>query len=404
MNKTDTSSNTSRTSYEFNQQYNNSKKSKDNKDKVDDVSSFYLKSDSPSVDPIKKFTMKINNQAELGKYWVAQKIFDECVRAGYTPNLITHNTLIKAYVYGKRMQKAIIAFRSLIAKSIQPNIVTFNTLVHGCALTANIKGAYYFINLMKSYKIQPDATTFTSLINTCQIAGDTKAIEVAIQLMKNSDVFPNVVTFNSSITDCINNDDLDSALKVFDSMAESGVSPDAWTYTILIKGCAKLENLEKAVELFDALLNHKKNYIPHVTTIGVMMSTYLKTKTPSKAISLFIATAAFGVKHTLHTYTLAITAYIQKEEIKNAQALYQNMNDDNILADDVVYELLLPTCTTSEHANLAFDCFMGLRNAGKKLTNNQLVTVLKLCKATNQEVKSVIIQSHFNTMNTEQFK
>jgi pentatricopeptide repeat protein len=342
-------------------------------------------------------TKKMNNFAQEGKYWVALKIIQALEDDGQTPNLVSYNTLIKAYVYGGKVPAAILLFNSFKEKGITPDIITFNTLIHGCSLTGNISGAKYFIRKMESLSIKPDVTTFTNLINTCTKAGDEKAREEAIELMKTSGITPNVVTFNSSILDLIKNKKLDDAISVLDSMAVAGVEPDEWTRSILLNGCLKLEGPEKTEILFDKFLENKK-YLPNTSTVQLMMKVYVQMKKPINATTLFLVTGLFGTKHSLETYTTAMSLHKQRNDVKQIHEFYAKMINENIQMDAVVLNLVLSTCTTSEHANLAFDCFTGLREIGASPKSSQLKKVAELCREADLNFKTAIVQSYIDSM------
>ncbi len=365
---------------------------------VGDIANKILMAAARMDDPVKYITVKINNCARKGHHWLAQAIFDGAKKCNITPNIVTFNALIKAYVYGNRVSKAleILNFLDSDQSQIKPDLTTYNTLIHGCAITKNANGAFYLIRRMKSAGLEPNVWTFTSLLYACLKSEIPSKVEEARQLMQEAGIYPNAVTFNTLMNDLVENGNLEDAVDLLGSMASCQVVPDDYTFTILSKGYRAPSQLEQVFPLLEKM--ESIGFLPGLVTIASLMDICLQLEKPAKAIALFIA---FDTDEDIPkdpVYGHAIKAYIKLGVPEKAQALLSKIGAKGARLERETYLKVLMSCKEARDANLAFDLYTEMREAGISFDRTSLLRVIEVCHKANQNVKKIMVRSYYNSV------
>lgn len=94
------------------------------------------------------------------------RIFQRLLTDGHTPNNVTYNIIIKAFVYNKNPEAAYSTFRRMVEAGVMPDNYTVNTMLQGWVAQGEWGRTVNFIKALKKSNIQVelDVTAFNLLV------------------------------------------------------------------------------------------------------------------------------------------------------------------------------------------------------------------------------------------------
>ncbi|MCI35476.1 pentatricopeptide repeat-containing protein, partial [Trifolium medium] len=124
-----------------------------------------------------------------------------CQDGNVKPNDRTYNILIQAWCTRKKLEEAWSVMHKMVDSGLQPDVVTYNTLARAYAQNGETDKAERLILKMQqyNYKVKPNERTCGIIISGyCKEGNMTEALTFLYR-MKELGVHPNPVVFNALI-------------------------------------------------------------------------------------------------------------------------------------------------------------------------------------------------------------
>ncbi|KAJ6693261.1 hypothetical protein OIU85_004065 [Salix viminalis] len=132
------------------------------------------------------------------------QVFDEMLREGLVPTVVTYNTLIKGLCLVGRPWAAHQLFGNISTCGLTPTIITYSTLIDGFCEQGNLYEGWALFQEMQKSAVKPNLVVYTILIDGMCKCGKLKDAKV-----------------------------------LFSRLTVEGFQPDVHTYTVLIGGVCK---------------------------------------------------------------------------------------------------------------------------------------------------------------------
>ncbi|KAK7830227.1 pentatricopeptide repeat-containing protein [Quercus suber] len=79
----------------------------------------------------------------------AKKVFDEMIKAGLLPSIVTYNALIQILCKKDSVENVVLVFEEMVGKGYVPNLMAYSVLVRGLCHTGEMDKALEFMGRMK---------------------------------------------------------------------------------------------------------------------------------------------------------------------------------------------------------------------------------------------------------------
>ena len=387
------------------------------------------------------------------------KIYMDMIDKKISPNLITFNTIIDAFIRNKNTEKAFGIFNSMIKEKINPDnftlstlfkginkpehykyliqgveiinkniypvdIILINVLLDACIKLKDKKNfCEIFDNIInKKYKnISPDLITYNTFIKGCSKFKLYDKVEYAFNHLiihtKETNIIPNDVTFNTLIDVYVSQKNMEKVLGVINLMQFYKIFPDNYTYTTIIKGLNKNSlpkctssinsSLNQAtvlpqkssiteLDLAFQLFNHVRNMSkPDEILYNCIMDACLRFNKIDKMLEIYNEMIKNGIKPSSITCGIVIKAYGMKGDLNSALNIYYKMKQEKIEISNITYGCLINACIKNNDLNKAFELYESLKKESYEM-NTILYTTLIKAYTKQKDINKVI--EIFNTM------
>ena len=145
----------------------------------------------------------------------------------------------------------------MINKGISPNLITFNTIIDAFIRNKNTEKAFSIFNDMISNKINPDNFTLSTLFKGICRPEHNKYLIQGVEII-NKNIYPvDIILINVLLDACIKLKDKKNFCEIFENIIAKkykNISPDLITYNTFIKGCSKFKLYDKVEYAFNHLI------------------------------------------------------------------------------------------------------------------------------------------------------
>lgn len=231
------------------------------------------------------------------------------------PNIVTYNSLMKAYHVANRLDMMLKVLLHMIRRGVDPDTITFSILIDAYGSEGKISFAIEFLDVMEMLQVKPNVVTYNTLIKSFALKGNESEMEEYLTRMQEEQITPDVVTFTCLLHGFAraNNekkmlqyyniliDRFKPTVKVFNvllrffakkshidlmeyyynEMQQHQLEPDSETYTIVVRGYLRVGTIEKAIGCFDRLLS-QSDIIPDVKLCNRILAALSKTSRVAK--------------------------------------------------------------------------------------------------------------------------
>ena len=257
-------------------------------------------------------------------------------------------------------------YMDMIAKGISPNLITFNTIIDAFIRNKNTEKAFSIFNDMISNKINPDNFTLSTLFKGINKPEHYQYLIQGVDII-NKNIYPvDIILINVLLDACIKLKDKKNFCEIFENIINKkykNISPDLITYNTFIKGCSKFKLYDKVEFAFNHLINNSKktNIIPNDVTFNSLLDVYVSQKDMYKVFQIVKLMNEFKIFPDNYTYTTIIKGL-------NKNSLLKASNGNNIIANNITNinpnpetEEMLSNC----ELNLAFKLFNQVKMSSK---------------------------------------
>lgn len=185
---------------------------------------------------LRNITELIHVNALSGRAKEAQLAFDQIAELGMSPDLVSWNHLLNAYVKAKLFEDAVKVFEKLQV-SHKPDLVTYSTLVSGCIRDNQLDRAFEYVTTLREAGLYPNLIIFTTLISGCIKAGQIERAWKTFNFLRVEVAEPDAIAFNLMVHTCSKTKDAERALDLVQEMRDRGLMISNVTLTSLIQAC-----------------------------------------------------------------------------------------------------------------------------------------------------------------------
>ncbi|CAE7752784.1 rsmF, partial [Symbiodinium necroappetens] len=136
-------------------------------------------------------------RARKGDVRGAEEVLVQIRQQRMKPDLISYNTLLKAYAAIKDCEGAVRILASMRNDAVPPDNVSFSTAMQACAAAGRSKTAEQLSADLRSARLQPDLMTCTTLIRSYAADSRRTDAEALLQQMKLDALQPDVACYTA---------------------------------------------------------------------------------------------------------------------------------------------------------------------------------------------------------------
>jgi len=201
---------------------------------------------------------------------VASEISELFLKKNEELNRVMCTLLIKGFVRGGGLQKALALFESMKQASVVPDIIAYSVLIKGLVDQHHLKQALDILEEMKANGQIPDDIILTHLLEGCRFERNCELGRQIFQDLVALGVAPSDVTFVTLLKLFGRCGAHQEALELVQSWEKRfGGKPTVIHYTCLMSGCFRTRKYDSAWAAFELML--ASGIEPDATTIATML-------------------------------------------------------------------------------------------------------------------------------------
>ena len=261
-------------------------------------------------------------------------------------------------------------YMDMINKGISPNLITFNTIIDAFIRNKNTEKAFSIFNDMICNKINPDNFTLSTLFKGINKPEHNKYLIQGVEII-NKNIYPvDIILINVLLDACIKLKDKKNFCEIFENIIGKkykNISPDLITYNTFIKGCSKFKLYDQVEFAFNHLIKNSKetNIVPNDVTFNSLIDVCVSQKNMEKVVALVNQMREYNIFPDNYTYTTIIKGLNKNSLIKsNANSISINLNNPINITNNNININKKEACSNME-LNLAFQLFNQVRMNSK---------------------------------------
>lgn len=277
-------------------------------------------------------TALINMYGKCGETAAARLIFDQMKQR----SVITWNALIVACAHHGQSLESIQLFKKMQQEGFYPSKATFSSVLPACAhLRAVEEGKMIHACIVKS-GLETDAVMGSSLINMYGKCGALKDARSVLDKTRNA----NVIHWTSMIAVYVQQGQAADAIQLFHQMQQESLKPNNVTFTNVLNACASLGALREGQGVHACIADSE---LESDAGLGnALLHMYSKCGAIRDARLVF--DNMFPKK--LVSWNVLIAAYTQHGCGEVAIQLFQQMQQESIVPDEITFVNVLSACSS----------------------------------------------------------
>lgn len=293
----------------------------------------------PSVLAYNSVLHEIIRASSNGHIDLAQKLYEDMISSGISPNVYTYNILIRCFCSNGNIEKGLQFFDKMAEKGCLPNVVTYNTLIDSYCKMGKISEAFKLLKDMSDRNLEPSLITYNMIINGLCKEGRMKETSEVLDELKQKGLTPNEITYNTLINGYCREGNFHQALVLHSDMLRNGLSPCVVTYTSLINSMCKARNMQRAMELFDQMCG--RGLYPNQRTYTTLICGFSQQGCMVEAYELLNKMTDSGFSPSIVTYNALINGHCVLGRTEDALKVIEDMSQSGIVPDVVSYSTIM---------------------------------------------------------------
>eukprot|EP00439_Symbiodinium_sp_Y106_P045782 s258_g5.t2 len=219
---------------------------------------------------------------------------------------------------------------------MKPDLISYNTLLKAYAAVKDCKGAMRILASMRSAAVLPDNASFSTAMQACVAAGRSKAAEQLLADLRSTRLQPDLMTCTTLIRSYAADSRRRDAEALLQQMELDTLQPDVACYTALMDLYASLRDRGAA----EGLLNNM-SVAPNVVTYGVLLKLYAAEADVERAEDTLRAMRRISLQPNFLCYTALLSAYAKKGDINRATGVAEELQSTRVQPDVVMQSSLI---------------------------------------------------------------
>ncbi|CAG8582979.1 699_t:CDS:1 [Ambispora gerdemannii] len=261
------------------------------------------------VPSINTYNILLKNLLTFGLTRMAVKIYEQMLKNGPPPDLITYNLVLNIYTrekhlrYMKYVNMAEDVLNTMLANKVYPDIFTCNMLLIANSRRSRVDGIKKILEIMLEQQLYPNVHTLSIFIHIFVKAGKVKtARQLYTKLIENARFKHEKKAHAIMSTNLIHGylhyyQDFVTAESLFQDMIENRIIPTIITFNTLIYAYTHRStlNIKKAIKLFTEM-ETKYKVAPDAATFHHMITGYMAIGEVDKALEVYYEMYRRGIK------------------------------------------------------------------------------------------------------------
>ncbi|GAB4846989.1 hypothetical protein Ancab_026001 [Ancistrocladus abbreviatus] len=253
-------------------------------------------------------------------------------------NTVIWNSMIYAYTKNLQSSEAYEMFWQMLCANFQPNIVTFISIIPCCENLSSIwRGECLHVYMVK-HGLEKQVSVATALISMYSKLGYLDSAKILFDQVTNK----NLLTWNSMISGYVCNGLWSMTLDAVHELRSAGFDPDAITIISILFSCSELKALllGKSAHAFSV----RRGLDSKLNLSNMLLGFYSNFHQVSSSFKLF---QKMEVRNLVSWNTI-ISGCAHNGDPEKALALFQQMQQENVVFDLVTLISILPCCSGSD--------------------------------------------------------
>ncbi|XP_028557174.1 pentatricopeptide repeat-containing protein At5g25630 [Dendrobium catenatum] len=330
----------------------------------------------------------------------SQKLLDMMFyEAEASPNRKTYNILIKVWCDHQNLSEAWNVVYKMPASGIEPDVVTYNTLARAYAKNGETNRAEeIFLELPN--QIRPNERSLAIIVGGYCKEGNMKDALRCLHQMKGLGVQPNVIVFNTLIKSLLDADNMEDVHEVLTLMEAAGVKPDVVTYSHQMNAWGAKGIMTKCMDIFHEML--QLGIAPDAQVYSILAKGYVRAREPDKAEALLTKMEEFGVQPNVITFTTIISGWCSAARMDNAMRVFAKMREHGVSPNIKTFETLIWGYGELKQPWKAEEMLKMMREVGVKPKINSVSLVAEAWKAVGLQNEASRILTSFDDLSSSQ--
>ncbi|MCO5547356.1 hypothetical protein L7F22_000805 [Adiantum nelumboides] len=291
-------------------------------------------------------TSLINMYSTFSMLQDAQKAFNLILEH----NVISWTALITAYARHKQGKEALQLFYTMQVKGIKPNNVTFTSILASVSSEETVLDAQQLCHHILNSGLGSDITLGNTVVTLYGKCGNIEGARMAFDKMKERDI----VSWNAMVAVYAQHCSLHDVSLFLDQMAWEGFTPDNVTFLSVIHACSRQLAVFEGKQFHCRIL--ESGFLKDSVVATAIMSFYGKCGSVNDALIVFNNTHQRDVV----SWTVAILAYAQNGQAKEAMQLFNQMQEDGVTPNEITFSNVINTCSHGGLFNDGIECFTSM--------------------------------------------
>ncbi|XP_058211987.1 pentatricopeptide repeat-containing protein At1g12300, mitochondrial-like isoform X2 [Rhododendron vialii] len=340
------------------------------------------------------FNIAINCYCRVNRVGFGFSLLGSVFKRGYTPDVVTFNTLLHALIPQDKAEEALSLFNKLLLQDIEldlytfsiaincyscvnrvgfgfsllgsifkrgytPNVIIFNTLLDGLIAQDKADEALSLFNKLLLQDIELDLYTFSIAINCYSRVNRVGFVFSLLGSIFKCGYTPNVVIFNTLLDGLIVQDKADEALSLFNKLLLQDIEIDLYTFNIAINCYCHVNQVGFGFSLLGSIF--KRGYTPDVVTFNTLLNALIPQDKADEALSLFNKLLLQDIELDLYTFSIAINCYSRVNRVGFGLSLLGSIFKSGYTPNVVTFSTLLNGFIAQDKAAEALSHFEKLQ-------------------------------------------
>jgi len=235
-------------------------------------------------------------------------------------NTIIYSTLIKGYAIAKDAVGALKCFETMKAGGFTPNIVTVNTLLDACHRAGATQSARKLYEQIGQLQLEPDRITFATMIKGFARHGCADEAVAMLEEMEAVSLWPDHSIYNVIIDAATQQAKWQLADQMYENMIGKGIKPTTFTLISLLQRHGREGNVKNAEHLFRTM-PARYGFKASVQAYTCMLTVYVSNGCLQQGLQLFEKMQAEGPAPDAKAYEKLIFGCMRQQSADKASEL-----------------------------------------------------------------------------------
>ncbi|XP_058763984.1 pentatricopeptide repeat-containing protein At4g16390, chloroplastic-like [Vicia villosa] len=255
-------------------------------------------------------------------------------------HVILYNALFLLFRLIKDFEKAEKVFEEMLQRGVTPNVVTFSTLIICASVCSLPHKSVELFERMPSFRCEPDHNVSSSMIYAYAHMGN---VDMALKLYddaKNKKWRVRTVAFSALIKMHGVLGNYDECLSVYKDLKALGVRPNMKVYNALLYAMAKAKRARDAQGLYEEM--KMNGFLPNWATYSALLEAYSRGRLSKETLSMYKEMKEKGMKMNKFLYSMLLDMCAYVGCVDEAEEIFEDMKRSETCEPDlVVYSSLI---------------------------------------------------------------